>query len=77
MREWRALTAPCSVLGMTDLPSDRLTRRWARGVFFTVGVACLVGATIALIDGHAAGAGAGAALGIAWIVAGKLMVRPD
>lgn len=59
MREWRALTARCSVLGMTALCRF-------------VGGAILCISTIALGVGEFAFAGAGAALSFVWLVAGQL-----
>ena len=61
---------------MTDeeLPSDRALRQYVRGFLYVIGVCCLVGATIALLDGKPAHAAAGAAVGLVWIIGARLMV---
>lgn len=41
---------------------------------YAIGLACLIGATIAMLDGRASMAAAGAALGVCWIVSARLML---
>lgn len=50
-----------------------MVRRWSRGSLQGIGVACLVGGTVALIDGHPGVAGAGAGIGLAWVLVGRLL----
>lgn len=60
---------------MTEKPSDHLVRRWYRAALYFVGVACLTGGTLALMDNRAALAAAAAVVGFAWIVIARLIVR--
>ncbi len=60
---------------MSELPSDQLVRRWYRSALVFVGVACLIGATLALMDNNPALAAAGAVVGFAWVLVARLIVR--
>jgi uncharacterized membrane protein HdeD (DUF308 family) len=61
---------------MTELPSDRMVRRMYRWSMNAVGVACLLWGTLAFLDSRAGQAAAGAAVGLAWIIAGRLLAPP-
>lgn len=56
-----------------ERPSDRLARGWYRGFLSLLGVLCLIGGTYAMLDGHAPEAVAGGVLGVAWLIAARLL----
>lgn len=56
-----------------ELPSDRLVRRWYRTALYVPGLCCLALGSVALLDGRAGVAAAGAALGVAWALVARLI----
>lgn len=56
-----------------ELPSDRLVRRWYRTALYIPGLLCLALGSVALMDGRAGVAAAGAALGVAWALVARLI----
>lgn len=56
-----------------ELPSDRLVRTWYRTALYVPALLCLAIGSVALVDGKAGVAAAGAALGVAWALVARLI----